>query len=45
MIIWKSKITSEMVDNHLSTDEVAELTHELDKAIQQICEAWEVQIG
>jgi hypothetical protein len=43
MIVWESKLTSEMVDEHLSTDELAELAHELDKAIQEICENWGVK--
>ena len=40
MIVWKSELTSEIVDEKLSTDELAELAHELDKAIQQICNDW-----
>jgi hypothetical protein len=43
MIVWESKLTSEMVDEHLSTDELAELAHELDKAIEEICKAWGVE--
>jgi hypothetical protein len=43
MIVWKSELTSEMVDEHLSTDELAELAHELDKAIEEICKAWGVE--
>ena len=41
-IVWSSKLTSDMVDEHLSTDELAELAHELDKAIEAICNEWGV---
>ena len=43
MIVWKSELTSEMVDEHLSTDELAELAHELDRAIEEICTNWGVK--
>jgi hypothetical protein len=40
MIVWKSELTSELVDERLSTDELAELAHELDNAIMQICQSY-----
>jgi len=40
MIVWKSELTSELVDEHLSTDELAELAHELDTAIMEICQSY-----
>ena len=42
-IVWRSQLTDEMVSGHLSTDELAELAYELDKAIEEICKAWGVE--
>lgn len=43
MIVWKSQLTSELVDERLSTDELAELAHELDRAVEEICKAWGIE--
>ena len=41
MIIWKSEITDEMVAN-LSDDDIQQLINNLDDAVQEIAESYEV---
>lgn len=39
--IWQSKITADMVGN-LSEEEIGDLTQDLDDAVAQVCEQYEI---